>query len=230
MQTIARTPHARAHRAFHGRSAAGLREGHRARAAAPPTEPRLSVRVLDMDREGPLIMGLREHAPIDAEHDLDPGAQALERQKDRLGMVMAIWRDETLIATIRFIPCGHGVTLAEKAWAGETRSKAAFGASSWEVGRLIVAPEHRSMATLQACVALSVQELLKTNDVQYLHASCSPLLARLYRCFGFVTDKVFQSGSGMQHVLIHALVADMARVLGFAPAQRVRRRSEMVTA
>lgn len=186
-----------------------------------PPEPVVSglrVRVLDMTSERSLIAGLRAHAPKDAERDLDPGADALESVKDRLGLVMAFWRGDALIATIRLMPSGHGLTLAEKRWADVTRARHAFGARSWEVGRLIVAPEHRSMDLLRACLALSLQTLLQHTDARYLHASCSPLLARLYRWFGFATASTARGETGAHHVLIHAPVDDVARALGLALA------------
>lgn len=221
MHSIERTSHARGnHRAARERHAGGHREYPRLHLAPPLAEPGLGIRVLDAATELPLIAALRQHAPLEAERDLDPSAAGLEEMKDRLGLVMAISRGEAPIATIRLIPFGHGITLAEKRWAASTHSKAAYGARSWEVGRLIVAPEHRSMALLKACLALAMQELAKRSDAQYLHASCSPLLARLYRCFGFVTEDVFQSESGTQHVLIHARLSDVGRALGFKPARR----------
>ncbi|QHE87584.1 N-acyl amino acid synthase FeeM domain-containing protein [Hydrogenophaga sp. BPS33] len=179
----------------------------------------LRVRVLDMTRERSLVAGLRAHAPMEAERDLDPGADALEGVKDRLGMVMAFWHGDALIATIRLMPSGHGVTLAEKRWADVTRARRAFGVRSWEVGRLIVAPEHRSMDLLRTCLALSLQTLLQHTDARYLHASCSPLLARLYRWFGFATESTVCGETGAPHVLIHAPVDDVARALGLALAQ-----------
>ncbi|WP_137920982.1 GNAT family N-acetyltransferase [Hydrogenophaga sp. 2FB] len=222
MQTIALSPYIGSHRVPRARRTVGLQDGQRAHLAPPAALSGLSVRVLDMATEQALIQGLRQHAPMDAERDLEPSAGEMESLKDRLGMVMAIQRGDELVATIRFIPCGHGVTLAEKRWAEATRSKEGFGARSWEVGRLIVAPEHRSMALLRACITLAVQALVKASGAQHLHASCSPLLARLYRCFGFVTEKVIQSENGVQHVLIHARVSDVARALGFVPAPYVR--------
>ncbi len=229
MQTPGLSPHIHSHSVHRARHSVGLQRAPLAHPSPPPAVPRLRIRVLDMATEHSLISDLRQHAPMDAERDLDPSVDALESQKDRLGLVMAIRLDEVLIATIRFIPFGHGVTLAEKRWAEATCSKEGFGARSWEVGRLIVAPEHRSMPLLRACLALSIQELLKATDAQYLHASCSPLMARLYRCFGFVTEKTIQGENGPQHVLIRASMGDVVRALGVVPAPTVRPRQLYVS-
>ncbi|MDO9435279.1 hypothetical protein [Hydrogenophaga sp.] len=230
MQTTGPSPYIPSHRVPRARPTARHRAVQPAQHIPPTAVPGLRIRVLDMATEQSLIMGLRQHAPMDAERDLDPSVDKLELQKDRLGLVMGIYQHDELIATIRFIPFGHGVTLAEKRWAEVTRSKEGFGARSWEVGRLIVAPTHRSMALLRACLALAVQTLITSTDAQYLHASCSPLLARLYRCFGFVTETTIQHHNGPQHVLIRALMGDVVRALGLAPAPAVRPRQLYVRA
>lgn len=224
MHSIERPPHPRGQNQTRARHPGGHRDIPRVLLVPPLAEPGLSIRVLDMAREHSLLVALRQHAPLEAERDLDPSAAGLDGEKDRLGLVMAISRGEAPIATIRFIPFGHGVTLAEKRWAASTRSKVSYGPRSWEVGRLIVAPEHRSMALLKTCLSLAMQELSRASDARCLHASCSPLLARLYRCFGFVTEEVFQSETGAQHVLIHAKLSDVMRALGFAPQARTPRK------
>ena len=200
----------------------GPRDGCLAPLAQPSAMPGLGIRRLDMATERSLVEALRAYSPLETERDLDPSAHDLEVFKDRLGIVMGIWLDDVLIATIRFIPCRYGLTLAERPWAEVTRSKEGFCARSWEVGRLIVAPAHRGMATLRACLALALQELIRTSNVQYLHASCSPLMARLHRRFGFRTEKVFQSETGVQHVLIHARVNDVVRALGLVSRHQGR--------
>lgn len=229
MQTTGLSPYIPSHRVSRARPTARPHAVQPAHHTPPTAVPGLRVRVLDMATEQPLIMGLRQHAPMDAERDLDPSVDELEMQKDRLGLVMAIRRGDELIATIRFIPFGHGVTLAEKRWAEVTRSKEGFGARSWEVGRLIVAPTYRSMPLLRACLALAVQTLINATDAQYLHASCSPLLARLYRCFSFVTEATVQNDNGPQHVLIRAVMGDVALALGLVPAPKARPRQLYVS-
>lgn len=183
----------------------------------PWTETDLSIRVLKTADERSVITKLRSHAPIEAESDLHADAFGLEDLKDRLGMVMAIFLDDDVAATIRFIPSGHGVTLAEKSWSSVTRMQGRFGHGSWEVGRLIVDPKYRSAALLPQCLALACAELIEASDVKFLHASCSPLMARLYRRFGFTTEKVIQGEHGLQHALIHAHIDDVVRALDVSP-------------
>jgi predicted GNAT family N-acyltransferase len=185
----------------------------RAEPVSPAPASGLSIRVLKTVAERSAIAELRQYAPMDAERDLDAGAADLEELKDSLGVVVAVYRDDEAIATIRAIPSGHGVTLAEKSWCDVTQAKEEFGARSWEVGRLIVAPEHRSAELLRQCIVLALRELIRASDAEYLHASCSPLMARLYRRFGFATEKIVQGEHGLQHALVHARVSDVARAL-----------------
>lgn len=206
-----------------------LRHGQRTRAPAkhhglepsrsiPPwSASALSIRVLETVAQRSVIADLRKYAPIEVERDLDANVVALEELKDCLGLVMAISRGQEVIATIRLIPCGKGVTLAEKTWGEVTQMKEGFGAQSWEVGRLIIAPEHRSEELLRQCLFLALRELVsRASDAKHLHASCSPLMARLYRRIGFRTEKTIQGDNGLQHALVHAHVGDVARALGLS--------------
>lgn len=177
----------------------------------------LSIKVLRNAAERSVIAELRRYAPIGAERDLNAGFAELEELKDRLGVVVAIYREGEAMATIRAIPSGHGVTLAEKSWSDVTKDRAEYGERSWEIGRLIVAPEHRSAELLSKCLALALQQLIKASAAKYLHASCSPLMARLYRRFGFVTEKSIQGDSGMQHALIYADIGNVERALKLTP-------------
>lgn len=214
-----------------------LRHAQRSRALAkhhgrPHAEPAvqrpasgLSIRVLETAAERSVIADLRKYAPIEAERDLDASLSDLEELKDRLGVVVALYLGWEAIATIRAIPCGHGVTLAEKSWGDATAGKAQYGEHSWEIGRLIVVPEHRSAELLASCLAMGLNELIAACDARYLHASCSPLMARLYRRYGFRTEKLIPGENGLQHALICAEVGDVIRSLNMqhmAPAAEPR--------
>lgn len=191
----------------------------------PTTSYELSIRVLKTVAERSVIQELRRYAPMDAERDLNAGLADVEELKDTIGLVMAIYRGGEVIATIRLVPSGYGVTLAEKSWCDVTQVKEGFGERSWEVGRLIVAPQHRSAELLPRCLALALYELINGSDAEFLHASCSPLMARLYRRVGFSIEKIIQGENGMQHALIHARVEAVARALKVAQVPRAGSRS-----
>lgn len=58
--------------------------------------------------------------------------------------------------------------------------------NDWEVGRLVLAPEFRSdVDALRRCLFLSLDYASANANVQNLYASCTHVLARLYRRFGF---------------------------------------------
>ncbi len=177
------------------------------------SEANLSIRILKTQFEKQMISHLRQYAPIGAEQDLAPGVVELESEKDKVGIVMAISLDDRLIATIRVVPTGYGLTLTEKVWGNVTSNREMFGAGSFEVGRLIAAPEYRRADLLPKYLGLALSELIQRDDVQYLHASCSVLMARLYRRFGFTTERVIQGENGLQHALIYGKVLDVAKAL-----------------
>jgi hypothetical protein len=132
---------------------------------------------------------------------------------------MAIFQDGLPIATIRFIPGGHGVTLTERYWGHLTRDSEILGPDNWEVGRLVMAPENRRADLLPRCLALSLVELLDHARVESFHASCLTRMARLYRRFGFGLQGTSVSSSGKECALIHARVEDVARAFK-VPAKR----------
>src|SRR5690606_32659174 len=105
--------------------------------------PALRALVLPTRADRMRIAHLRDLADFKSEYQLDPTLATLEESKDDAGVVMALMRDEEAIATIRFIPSGQGLTLTERFWSDLVKDPAILGPNSWEVGRLVMAPEHR---------------------------------------------------------------------------------------
>lgn len=186
-----------------------------------PAVERLSIRVLHSPEERQEIAHLRQYADFRSEYELDPGLATFESVKDALGIVMAICLDDEAIATIRFIPTGHGVTLTERFWPDLITEPAILGSTSWEVGRLVMAPEHRRADLLPRCMSLALIELLGLVDVRHMHASCLTAMTRLYRRFGFGTHAVRSKG-GKDCALIHGTVAQVAAALKVPMPMRTR--------
>jgi predicted GNAT family N-acyltransferase len=172
----------------------------------------LSIEVLPTAESRRTIEPLRRFADFGSEYELDPGMADLEERKDELGIVMAISRYRETIATIRFIPAGHGLTLTERFWGHSISDPEILGAGSWEVGRLVMAPEQRTSDLLPRCMSMSLRELLRTAHVRHFHASCLVRMTRLYRRFGFGTHCVFE-GAGKECALIHGPVERVAVAL-----------------
>jgi predicted GNAT family N-acyltransferase len=188
--------------------------------AVPDISPaKLEIRTLATPEEQQSIAHLRQYADFESEYELDPGLKAFERTKDALGIVMSIGFGEQSIATIRFIPTGHGVTLTERLWLGMITDKDILGPDSWEVGRLVMAPEYRRADLLPRCLALALQEISRRVCVRHFHASCLTRMTRLYRRFGFIPHGVTESRSGKQCALIHAKPEAVAAALGVEVAE-----------
>ncbi len=93
---------------------------------------------------------------------------------------------------------------------------------SWEVGRLVLASRYRSgPESLKRCLFLTLLHLIDNTDVENLFASCTPLLSRLYRRFGFevVVKDASRDASGSYH-LIHGTVPDVLRGLAGNAAEQ----------
>lgn len=93
---------------------------------------------------------------------------------------------------------------------------------SWEVGRLVLGPQYRSgPESLKRCLFLTLVHLIEHTEVENLFASCTPVLSRLYRRFGFnvLVKNVAEDGEGT-YSLIHGTVPDVLRALAGSDAER----------
>lgn len=136
-------------------------------------------------------------------------------------MVGAFLRFGEAIGTIRLIPMDQGLAPCEKllerhAVAPELRQE------SWEVGRLVLAPRYRSGPdSLKRCLFLTLIHLIDHTDVENLFASCTPVLSRLYRRFGFnvLVKDASCDAQGSYH-LIHGTVPEVLRALAGSEDER----------
>ena len=184
----------------------------------------LSIRVLKTAAEKAQITHLRHYADCASEYELDPGLAEKEALKDEIGIVTAIYLEQRPIATIRFVPTGYDCTLTERLWRNAVTDEEIIGPNSFEVGRLIMAPEDRRADLLPKCLALALGELLKLGHVQHLHASCLTKMARLYRRFGFKTLATLESKDAKECALIHGKISEIATALKVdMPATTIQR-------
>jgi len=95
---------------------------------------------------------------------------------------------------------------------------------SWEVGRLVLAPQFRSgPESLKRFLFLTLVDLLEDAPVEYLFASCTPLLGRLYRRFGFsVVVKEASQGHHGSYSLIRGHVPEVLRALAASRDERAQ--------
>lgn len=94
--------------------------------------------------------------------------------------------------------------------------------AAWEVGRLVLAPQYRSgPEALKRCLYLTLVYLLEHTDVENLFASCTPVLSRLYRRFGFsvIVKDASQDAQG-SYSLIHGTVPSVLRALASTEIER----------
>jgi hypothetical protein len=96
--------------------------------------------------------------------------------------------------------------------------------SSWEVGRLVLAPQYRSGPdTLKRILFLTLVDLLEEAPADNLFASCTPVLSRLYRRFGFsvLVKDACQDAEGT-YSLIHGHVPEVLRALAANADERAQ--------
>ena len=125
-----------------------------------------------------------------------------------------------MIGTIRVVPMQGGLTLTESLLAQANEFSHVLPEGSWEVGRLVVAPEYRSDAeSLKRCLYLSLSYLCGHAEVQNLYASCSHVLSRLYRRFGFsaLAREVLLNGTQKRYTLIHGRAPEVLDALTARP-------------
>lgn len=116
------------------------------------------------------------------------------------------------------MPLGHGLTLTEQLFQLSDPDALARWPQAWDAGRLVVAPEYRvGQDVLKRCLHLTLTDLLNLAAVEHLVGSCTHVLSRLYRRFGFtvVGKDVPLPGTEKRYCLIQGDV-DRVRV-GLAP-------------
>lgn len=140
-----------------------------------------------------------------------------------MGIVLGFEHEGGLIGTIRIVPMGHGLTLTEELLPQLGADAPAFGAGDWEVGRLVVAPGHRSdVETLRACMHRSLVYGCGNARVTRLYATCTHVLSRLYRRFGFAVfaREVPLRDTGKSYTMISGDARTVAAALGGQVAPR----------
>lgn len=85
----------------------------------------------------------------------------------------------------------------------------------WEVGRLVLAPEYRSNGeVLKTCLMLTFAQFLEVTARANAYATCTPVLGRLYRRFGFqVVQKEACRKDGEPYSLIHGTVDSVRQAI-----------------
>jgi hypothetical protein len=135
--------------------------------------------------------------------------------------VGALVRLGEYIGTIRYLPMHQGVAPCESL-VRRHEIPSELLERSWEVGRLVLAPHYRtSPESLKRFLLLTLLDLVQDTPVENLFASCTPLLSRLYRRFGFtVVVKDACSDAQGSYSLIHGNVPKVLRALAVTAAEQ----------
>jgi predicted GNAT family N-acyltransferase len=121
------------------------------------------------------------------------------------------------MGTIRIVPLGWQLTLTETLLAQMGANAPVPRLGDWEVGRLVLAPEYRSdVDALRRCMCLAMEYACTHSRVERLYASCTHVLSRLYRRFGFevFAREVPLPGTPKAYTLIRGTSRDVAAALG----------------
>ena len=123
------------------------------------------------------------------------------------------------------MPIGSGLTLTETLLAQPASPRVTMGKGSWEVGRLVLAPEYRSDPdALKRCLFLSLSYLSRYTEAHDLYATCSHVLSRLYRRFGFTAfaKDVVLAGTEKSYTLIQGYAAQVLDSLAGVKPDKAR--------
>jgi hypothetical protein len=140
-----------------------------------------------------------------------------------LGFVGAFTRFGEYIGTIRYLPMNQGLAPCDKL-ARQHAIPEKLLEESWEVGRLVLAPQYRSgFDSLKRLLFLSFVDVLDEHRVDNLLASCTPVLSRLYRRFGFsvLVKDACEDAQG-SYSLIHGHVPDVLRALASSAEEKAQ--------
>ena len=116
----------------------------------------------------------------------------------------------------------RGLAPCETVLQGQSLLPGHYYQGSWEVGRLVLAPQYRSgPEALKRCLFLALLYLVRNTNIENLFATCNPVLGRLYRRCGFsVLVKNACEGPGETYSLIHGTVPTVLRALAGTAAER----------
>lgn len=112
----------------------------------------------------------------------------------------------TVIGTVRVLPMNQGLAPCEAVLDRQPDLPEGIRRHSWEVGRLVLAPQYRAgPELLRRCLALTLLHMVDKVPVENIFASCKPVLARLYRRFGYsvLVRDVAGSAGDEPYSLIH---------------------------
>ena len=133
-----------------------------------------------------------------------------------MGFVFAFELDGDLIGTVRMVPMGRQLTLTESLCTQLGEAAPALSPVDWEIGRLVLAPEHRSdVNALGHCLHLALKYSCAHTRVDHFYAACTHVLSRLYRRFEFMAfaRDVPLPGTGKAYTLIRGNPRDIANAL-----------------
>ena len=111
------------------------------------------------------------------------------------------------------MPLGYELTLTESLYPHAGGDVPPLGAHDWEVGRLALAPEYRTdVDALRHCLDIALQYACAATRVDHLFATCTHVLSRLYRRFGFavIARDVPLAGTPKTYTLIRGGSAAVA--------------------
>jgi predicted GNAT family N-acyltransferase len=111
------------------------------------------------------------------------------------------------------VPLGYQLTLTETLIPHAGADVPSTGLGDWEVGRLVLAPEYRTdVDALRHCLNIALKYACSADRVDHLFATCTHVLSRLYRRFGFavVAREVPLPGTPKTYTLIRGSSRDVA--------------------
>jgi len=120
---------------------------------------------------------------------------------------------------------GYQMTLTEMLLPQVGASAPALTPHDWEVGRLVLAPQYRGDPdALRHCLYLALSLARTKAPVERLYATCTHVLARLYRRFAFETfaRDVPLPGTEKTYTLICGTVAGILTVIADQAVSTVR--------
>lgn len=120
-----------------------------------------------------------------------------------------------LIGTVRVLPMNQGLSPCDAVLDQQAGLPRDLRRHSWEVGRLVLASRYRAgPELLRRCLALTLLHMVDKAPVENIFASCKPVLARLYRRFGYsVLVKDVAGADGEHFSLIHGRADAVVRAV-----------------
>ena len=144
---------------------------------------KISIKIASTAEDFDIVRDFRVKFLRNGSHH-DPVYNQQETKRDKESVVFLFIKKGSPVGTLRATPIGRNLSVIEE----KAHLFPSFNPEencAWELGRLIVIPEHRKFTTIKSCLNQSLKWFKENYDGLHFYATCHPKLFPLYKKWNF---------------------------------------------